>query len=572
MPVQNTEIAAMLDELADLLEIEGANRFRVRAYRNGARTVAEHTRHMSALVAAGEDLTALPGIGKELAAKIKEMVETGHLSKLEEVKQRTPGSLVQLLKIEGLGPKRVQTLYEELHITNLDELEAAAKQGRVRELHGFGAKTEEKILADLEQAREAEARTRLDVAESLIKPLVDYLRELEGVTRVEVAGSYRRRKETVGDIDILAIGEDGASIIQHFVEHEDINTVASQGETRSTVFLRSGLQVDLRVVPKESYGAALQYFTGSKAHNVALRTLAVKQGYKINEYGVFRDDERVAGESEAEIYDLFDLAYVEPELREDRGELQAAKAGRLPQLLTIDDIRGDLQMHTTGSDGKASLEQMARAAQEMGYEYIAITDHSAYLGMVQGLDADALAQQIDAIDALNDRLEDFRVLKSIEVDILEDGALDLPDEILQRLDLRICSIHSKFGLSREQQTERILRAMDNPNFNILAHPTGRRIGERPPYAVDMERVMSAALERGCYLEINAHPERLDLHDIYAKMAKEMGLKLAISTDAHSVNGLRNMRFGVGQARRGWLEAEDVLNTRSWSELQALLAR
>ncbi len=572
MPVQNTEIAAMLDELADLLEIEGANRFRVRAYRNGARTVAEHTRHMSALVAAGEDLTALPGIGKELAAKIKEMIETGHLSKLEEVKQRTPGSLVQLLKIEGLGPKRVQTLYKELHITNLDELEAAAKQGRVRELRGFGAKTEEKILADLEQAREAEARTRLDVAESLIKPLVDYLRELEGVTRVEVAGSYRRRKETVGDIDILAIGEDGASIIQHFVEHEDINTVASQGETRSTVFLRSGLQVDLRVVPKESYGAALQYFTGSKAHNVALRTLAVKQGYKINEYGVFRDDERVAGESEAEIYDLFDLAYVEPELREDRGELQAAKAGRLPQLLTIDDIRGDLQMHTTGSDGKASLEQMARAAQEMGYEYIAITDHSAYLGMVQGLDADALAQQIDAIDALNDRLEDFRVLKSIEVDILEDGALDLPDEILQRLDLRICSIHSKFGLSREQQTERILRAMDNPNFNILAHPTGRRIGERPPYAVDMERVMSAALERGCYLEINAHPERLDLHDIYAKMAKEMGLKLAISTDAHSVNGLRNMRFGVGQARRGWLEAEDVLNTRSWSELRALLAR
>ena len=313
--------------MADLLEIEGANRFRVRAYRNGARTVAEHPRHMSDLVATGDDLTALPGIGKELAAKIQEMVETGRLSKLEEVKQRTPGSLLQLLKIEGLGPKRVQALYEDLHITNLDELEVAAKQGRVRELHGFGAKTEEKILADLAQAREAEARTRLDVAESLIEPLVDYLRALNGVTRVEVAGSYRRRKETVGDIDVLAIGEDGVAIIQHFVEHEDVNTVVSQGETRSTVFLRSGLQVDLRVVPQESYGAALQYFTGSKAHNVALRTRAVKQGYKINEYGVFQDDERVAGETEAEIYGLLDLAYIEPELREDRGELQGRQSG-----------------------------------------------------------------------------------------------------------------------------------------------------------------------------------------------------------------------------------------------------
>ena len=572
MPVQNTEIATMLNDLADLLEIEGANRFRVRAYRNGARTVAEHPRHMSDLVATGDDLTALPGIGKELAAKIQEMVETGRLSKLEEVKQRTPGSLLQLLKIEGLGPKRVQALYEDLHITNLDELEVAAKQGRIRELHGFGAKTEEKILADLAQAREAEARTRLDVAESLIEPLVDYLRALNGVTRVEVAGSYRRRKETVGDIDVLAIGEDGVAIIQHFVEHEDVNTVVSQGETRSTVFLRSGLQVDLRVVPQESYGAALQYFTGSKAHNVALRTQAVKQGYKINEYGVFQDDERVAGETEAEIYGLLDLAYIEPELREDRGELQAAKASRLPRLLTVDDIRGDLQMHTTGSDGKASLEEMARAGQALGYAYIAITDHSAYLGMVQGLDAEALARQIDTIDALNDRLEGVRVLKSIEVDILEDGSLDLPDAILERLDLRICSIHSKFSLSQEKQTERIIRAMDNPYFNILAHPTGRRIGERPPYALDMERVMTAALERDCYLEINAHPERLDLNEIYAKMAKEMGLKLAISTDAHSVNGLRNMRFGVGQARRGWLEPDDVLNTYPWSELQTLLAR
>jgi DNA polymerase (family 10) len=572
MPIHNLEIANRMERLADLLEIEGANRFRVRAYRDAARTIQEHPRSMVDLVAAGEDLTALPGIGKEIAAKTKELVETGRLRKLEEVEARTPGTLAELLKIEGLGPKRVKALYETLGITDLTSLETAARSGAVQSLHGFGAKTEQKILEALEQRTQAPTRTRLDVAEALIAPLVESLESAPGVQRLEVAGSYRRRKETVGDIDLLVIADEGAAVTERFVTHEDVGTVVSQGATRATVHLRAGLQVDLRVVPAESYGAALQYFTGSKAHNVALRKLAVARGLKINEYGVFDGERRVAGADEVELYRRFDLDYIPPELREERGEFDAARDGTLPHLVTLDDVRGDLQMHTTASDGRQTLEEMVAAARALGYDYIAITDHSPNVGVVDGLDAAALAARIAEIDALNARLDDLRVLKSIEVDILTDGTLDLPDEILARLDIRICAIHTHFNLSREEQTARVLRAMENPYFDILAHPTGRRIGARPPYDLDVERVLQAARERGRFVELNAHPERLDLKDVYVRRARELGVKVAISTDAHSVNGLRNMRFGVGQARRGWLEPDDVLNTRSWANLKALLTR
>jgi DNA polymerase (family 10) len=466
----------------------------------------------------------------------------------------------------------VQQLYEELDITSLEALEEAARGGQVQALDGLGPKTEAKILKELERKALEEERTYLHVAEEMAGPLVAYLEEVEGVGRVEVAGSYRRRKETVGDLDVLATSDAGEETIARFVEYEDVDEVVSQGETRSTVIFRSGLQVDLRVIADESYGAALFYFTGSKDHNIALRNMALDEGLKVNEYGVFRDDERIAGETEEAIYRLFDLSFIPPELRENRGELAAAREGRLPALVTLEDIRGDLQMHTTGSDGNDSLEEMARAARERGYEYIAITDHSPQVAVTQGLDAEGLVQQIDEIDRLNDELEGITILKSIEVDILEDGALDLPDDVLARLDLRICSVHSQFDLPREEQTERIIRAMDNPNFNILAHPTGRRIGKRPPYDVDLERVIEAALERGCFLEINAQPERLDLDDVHAKMAWDMGLKLAINTDAHGVPELDFMRYGVGQARRGWLEAGDVLNTRSLDDLKKLLER
>jgi DNA polymerase (family 10) len=458
-------------------------------------------------------------------------------------------------------------------VTTEADLRQVAEEGEIRELHGFGEKIEQKILDDLErQGEEEEERTKLNVAEDVAQPLVDYLQAGEGVERVEVAGSYRRRKETVGDLDILAISASREEVIQHFTEYENVAEVVSEGETRSTVALRSGLQVDLRVVEPESYGAALFYFTGSKAHNIAIRNIAIDQGLKVNEYGVFEDEEQIAGETEEEIYDLFDLPYIAPELREDRGEITAARKGELPHLIELADLRGDLQCHTTASDGRNSLEEMAQAAQEMGHEYLAITDHSSYVSVTQGLEADELAERIDEIQQLDKEMEDIRLLTSIEVDVLEDGSLDLPDDVLDRLDVVIFSVHTKFDLPIDEQTERIIRAMDNPHVHILAHPTGRRIGKRPGYQVDLERVMEAALERGCFLEINAQPERLDLDDVYAKRAKEMGLKVAISTDAHSTSELRGLRFGVYQARRGWLEPADVLNTRSWNEARELLKR
>jgi DNA polymerase (family 10) len=572
LPVHNAEIAEIFNQIADLLEIEGANQFRVRAYRNAARTIGGLPRSVADMIEEGRDLTELPGIGEDLAGKIGEIVETGSLAQLEEIKRRTPPELADLLKISGLGPKRVQALREGLGIVSREDLEQAARQGKIQQLDGFGEKIEQGILKDIERAKGEEERTLLMVAEQIVEPLVDYLREGGRVENVIVAGSYRRRKETVGDLDILATSEEGAKAIERFVEYEDVEEVVSEGETRSTVVLRSGMQVDLRVVPRESYGAALLYFTGSKSHNIALRNMALEQDLKINEYGVFQGEDQIAGETEEEIYGIFDLPYIPPELRENRGELEAASKGQLPQMITLEDLQGDLQSHTKASDGNASLKEMAQAAQDRGYEYLAITDHSKYVAVTQGLDAEGLAQQIEEIDRLNERLDGIVLLKGVEVDILEDGSLDLPDDILKELDLTICSIHSKFDLSREKQTERIIRAMDNPYFNILAHPTGRLIGERAPYDVDMERVMEAAQERGCFLEVNAQPDRLDINDVYCKMAKEMGLKVAISTDAHSVNELDYLRFGVGQARRGWLEAEDVLNTRSWKELKKLLKR
>jgi DNA polymerase (family 10) len=483
-----------------------------------------------------------------------------------------------MLDVAGLGPKRVQTIYEELGVTTMDELRQAAAQGLIRDLHGLGQKTEQKILEDLERWSAEEERTRRDVAEERVEPLLGFLRDLEGVGRVEAAGSYRRKKETVGDLDVLVISDAGEEVISQFVAYEDVEDIVSQGETRSTVVFRSGLHVDLRVVEEGSYGAALLYFTGSKQHNITLRNMALDKGLKINEYGVWDatvetpDQEQIAGATEEDIYGIFDLPWIPPELREDRGEVEAAQKGALPALITLDDVRGDLQTHTTASDGRASLEEMAQAAQALGREYLAITDHSAYIGVTQGLDAEALARRIEDIERLDEELEDVVLLKGVEVDIMEDGSLDLPDDVLERLDVVILAVHSHFDLSADQQTERIMRAMDNPNGNVVAHPTGRQIGKRPAYQVEMGRLMDAALERGCFLELNAQPDRLDLDDVYCKMAKDRGLKVAISTDAHGTEELTFMRYGVYQARRGWLEPGDVLNTRRWDALKELLER
>lgn len=578
MPVYNSDVVDIFNRVADLLEIEGANQYRVRAYRDAARTISTMSRNVSDMVDSEEDLTELPGIGEDLAGKIQEIVQTGDLRLLEEIEQRTPPTLAMMLDVAGLGPKRVQTIYEELGVTTLEELQDAAEQGHIRDLHGLGPKTEKKILEDLERWSAEEKRTRRDVAEERVEPLLDFLRNLEAVERVEAAGSYRRRKETVGDLDILATSDAGEAVIASFVEYEDVEEIVSQGETRSSVVFRSGLQVDLRVVEEQSYGAALLYFTGSKQHNITLRNIALEEGLKINEYGVWdvedesEEPEMIAGASEGEIYDLFDLPWIPPELREDRGEIDAAREGRLPALITVEDIQGDLQSHTTASDGQGSLGEMAQAAQALGHEYLAITDHSAYIGVTQGLNAEELAERIEEIERLNDTMEDILLLKSVEVDIMEDGSLDLPDDVLEKLDLVICAVHSHFDLPGDEQTERIIRAMDNPNCTILAHPTARQIGKRPGYDVDMGRLMDAALERGCFLELNAQPDRLDLDDVYCKMAKERGLKVAISTDAHRPEELKFLRFGVDQARRGWLEPDDVLNTRSWEDLKELIKR
>ncbi len=571
MPVHNADISDLFNRVGDLLEILGENPFRVRAYRNAARTIGSLSQSIAAMMELGKDLTELQGIGKDLAGKMEEIVKTGSFSQLQDLEDRIPPQLSRLMKIPGLGPKRVKMLYDELSITTLEELKKAAEQGKIRELKGFGDKTEKMILQEMGREKK-EVRIKLNVAEEVANAVVSYLKKVEGVKEAIVAGSYRRKKETVADLDVLATCSKSSKVMEAFVNYGNVDKIVARGDTRSTIILRSGIQMDLRVVPEECYGAALHYFTGSKAHNIAVRTLGVKKGLKINEYGVFRDEELIAGKKEDEVFAEVGLPFIEPELREDWGEIEAGQKGQLPKLVNLKEIRGDLHAHTNATDGRNTLEQMVQAARDRGYEYLAITDHSKRLSMTRGFDAKRLASRNEEIDHLNGKLKGFTVLKSIEVDILEDGSLDLPNSILKELDLTVCSVHSKFNLSREKQMNRILRAMDNPHFNIFAHPSGRLINEREPYAVDMEGVIEAARERGCLLEVNAHPDRLDLADVHCKLAKERGVKVAISTDAHSVADLDLIRFGVWQARRGWLEKKDVLNTRSLDELRKGLKR
>ena len=572
MPIHNNDIVDNFNKVADLLEIRGANPFRVRAYRNAARTIGSLAISVADLIAEDKPLTDFSGIGKDLAEKIRELVETGKLSQLKELEKDLPSGLLDLLRISGLGPKKVKALYEALDIGDIPSLKKAAQDRKIRNLEGFGAKTETSILEEIERHSWGRFRTQWVVAEDIARAYVDYLKKNDSVKDITLAGSYRRGKETVGDLDILVSVKQGSDIMAHFVDYEDVDQVISRGETRSSVVLRSGLQVDLRVVPQVGYGAALHYFTGSKAHNITIRRLAQKKGMKINEYGVFKNDKRIAGKTEKDIFEQVDLPYIEPELREDRGEIQAAQKNRLPKLIRLDDIRGDLHVHTKETDGRDTLEDMVSAAQEIGYAYLAISNHSQHVTVAKGLDAKRLAKQIEKIERLNAKNGKLVILKAIEVDILKDGSLDLADDILKELDVVIGAVHSDFRLSRQKQTERILRAMDNPSFNILAHPSGRLINRREPYEVDLERLIEAAAECGCFMELNAHPDRLDLNDVFCKTAKDLGVKIAVSTDAHSVDSLDYMRLGVLQARRGWLEPDDVLNTRSLKALKKLLQR
>lgn len=572
MPIHNSDIARLFNRMADLLEIQNANPFRVRAYRTAALTINGLSRDITEMVKAGEDLTELPGIGEDLAKKIQVIIKTGKFPQLQTIEKRVPAVLSELMRIENLGPKRVKILYKKLHLKSMKDLETALKQGKVRKLRGFGEKTEQRIKAGIFHLREYQKQWLLAEVIPIVNALTTYLKKIPAVQEIECAGSYRRKKGTVGDLDFLITTEKAKSVMQHFIKYDEVAEVLAQGKTRSTVRLHSGIQVDLRVVSQISYGAALFYFTGSKAHNIAIRQMAIKKKLKVNEYGVFKGKRSLVSKTEREVYAAVDLPYIEPELRENRGEIQAAKKHQLPKLIQLKDIRGDLHCHTNATDGTASLEVMAKAAADKGYEYLAITDHSKHLAMVHGLDKKTLLQQIKKIDQLNAKLKNIVILKSIELDILEDGSLDLPDDILKELDLTVCSIHSKFNLSLKKQTERIIRAMDNPFFNILAHPTGRLINKRQQYQIDLEKIMQSAKQRDCILEINGQPDRLDLSDIHCQRAKDLGIKLAISSDAHSINQLNFMSFGIDQARRGWLEKNDVINTYNLIELKKILKR
>jgi len=572
MPIRNADIADIFDRIADYLEIEGENPFKIRAYRNASRTIQGLGPEVKDLVAGGERLTGLPGIGKELAAKIVEILETGTAQALEKLKEKVPAGVIEMLKIQGLGPKRVSTLYHELKIESLAALKEAAEAGRIQALAGFGVKTEQHIREALAALSQRPARVSIALARPLVESLLDDLQQVAGVAEVAVAGSYRRSKETVGDIDILVTTEEDSPVMERFVSFDDVGQVLARGPTKSSIVLRSGLQVDLRRVAQESFGAALQYFTGSQPHNIAIRRIGRQRGLKINEYGVFSADGRVAGDTEESVYRALGLPWVPPELREDRGEIEAAREGRLPGLIELADIKGELHSHTKATDGRNSLEEMALAAKRCGMKYLAVTDHSQYLKVVDGLDERRLLAQLEEIERLNAKLKGIHLLKGIEVEILEDGSLDLPDRVLQRLDVVIGSVHSRFRLPIKQQTERILRAMDHRFFSILGHPSGRLINERDPYEVDMAAVVHKAKERGCFLELNANPQRLDLTDTYCQMAKKVGVLVAINTDAHSGAEFGQLRYGIGQARRGWLEKKDVLNTRPLDELSKLLKR
>ncbi len=572
MPVHNADITAIFEEIANLLEIESANPFRIRAYRNAARILGDLPQEARLLVERGDDLTRLPGIGNDLAGKIGEIVSTGRCGLLERLRREVPPAITELLKIPNLGPKRVRALYHDLDVQTTEQLHRAALDGRIRALHGFGEKTEQNILQSLEAHASQSRRFKLATASQYAEALHAFLQAVPGVQQVIVAGSFRRMRETVGDLDILVTAAPDSPVMQRFTAYDEMAEVFSAGETRASIVLKCGLQVDLRVVEQASYGAALHYFTGSKSHNIAIRRIAQHLGLKINEYGVFRGAQRIAGDSEESVYRAVGLPYIPPELRENRGEIEAARGGRLPWLVELSDLRGDLHVHSKASDGHDSLRDMALAAKALGLEYLAITEHSRRLTVAHGLDPTQLARQCDEIDRLNAQLDGITLLKGIEVDILEDGSLDLPDGVLECLDLVVGAVHSRFELSRAKQTERILRAMDHPHFTLLAHPSGRLIERREPYDVDMLHIIRHARQRGCYLELNAHPERLDLLDSHCQSAREEGVLVSIDSDAHSTFDFTNLRYGVGQARRGWLEKTDVLNTRPLAALRKLLRR
>lgn len=574
--MDNELIASHFDEMAELLEIRGESTFRVRAYRNGAKSIRDLTESVASILAdPNRKLTDLPGIGDAISEKCKVLLETGKIPQLEELRKEVPAGLLQIMRVPGLGAKKAKALYESLNITNIDELRAACEQKKVRELKGFAAKTEESILKSLDQLASTSARMLLDEASYLVESLRKHLQVIPSIKQLEFAGSYRRGKETVGDLDIVIVSEHPDAAMDQLNSFPRLQEVLARGDTKMSIRVHGGFQVDMRVVPAESFGAAMQYFTGSKEHNVEIRGRAKKLRLRINEYGVYREedlDHPIAGETEESVYAAVQLPWIAPELRESRGEFEMAEQGRLPQLITLADLRGDLHMHTTATDGENTLEEMVAAAQARGWEYIAITDHSQRVSVARGLDGTRLRAQWQEIDRLNEKLEGrFCIFKGIECDILEKGGMDLPDDVLAEADWVLASVHFGQQQPREQITDRILGAIRHPSVSCVAHPTGRLLGRRPPYEVDLDAVMQAAQEHGKLLELNSNPSRMDLLDIHCQMAAARGIPLVINSDAHSIHHFDLLKFGILTARRAQLEATAVWNTLSCDELKKRLA-
>jgi DNA polymerase (family 10) len=563
--MKNKELADLFSKMADILEFKNENPFKISAYRKASRIIGDLTQDIEE-IAEGGKLKEVPGIGEGMAQKIVEYLKTGKVSKFEEVRKGISDELIAIMDIPGMGPKTLAMIHKEKGISSLSQLEKAVEDGSLVGLPGIGEKKVENIKRGIHLLKQSKGRMNLGIAFPIAKQIVETLREKAGSRKIEWAGSLRRMRENIGDIDILATGPNKEKIVHTFAHLPEVKEVLASGETKASVIVEGGIQIDLRVVEEDSYGAALQYFTGSKAHNIHLRGIAKTKGIKINEYGVFKGEKKIGGKEEEDVYRALGMDWIEPELREDRGEIEAAKEAGLPKLVKEPEIKGDLHVHSNWSDGTSSIEEIGRAAQKRGYQYVAICDHSKSLKIAHGLDESRLMKQIEEIDRINEKMKGFQILKGTEVDILTDGKLDLSEGVLKKLDLVVAAVHSGFKQEKEKMTKRIVRALENPLVHILAHPSGRLLGARDPYEVEIDEVMEAAKRYGKALEINAYFERLDLDDIHCRKAKEMGIRVVIGTDAHHLDQMWMISLGVAVARRGWLESKDVLNTLTLKEI------
>lgn len=568
--MENEQIARRLDEIADLMELCDENEFRIRSYRNAARTVKEHPTRLSVMAEEGEDLSDLPNVGESIAADIDSLLESGESPRLEKLRAAAPEGLDEVMRLRGVGARKAIRLHRALGIDGLDALREACEQGEVRELEDFGRRTEKNILEAIAEYKSDAGRMPLKSATEHAEALAAFLDDLESVDRWQIAGSFRRRKETVGDLDVIVHAADRERAIDEIEDFASFDRLVSRGDKKATLQLESGLRVDFRFFEPDNFGAALMYFTGSKAHNIALRKRAKARGWKMNEYGLSKDGNVLAAREEAGIYHRLNLAWVPPELREDRGEIEASESGELPQLIEAGDVRGDLHCHTEETDGEESLKEMVAAARRRGRDYLAVTDHSQAVAVTQGMDEDRLASHAERIRNTNAALEDFCVFAGVEVDILENGELDIDESVLDSLDWVVASIHSHFDLSEADMTRRLVRAIESGVIHCLGHPLCRQIGHRDPISFDADAVFDACADHGVLLEINANPTRLDLPDTWCKHAREKGAKMVISTDAHKVTDFDFMKYGVDVARRGWLEAGDVANTLDADEFAALI--